>query len=98
MICKNVTIRRKPCSDGYSKQIECSYHIAVCLRDCSPRCPHWEPIDASPLYAAIESRTEALRELVGQTQSDCCNQGQPNYLESEFDNDSTYQSETDYSL
>jgi len=57
-------------------------------------------MDASPLYAAIDSRTEALRQLVGQTQGECCNQGQPNYLKSGFDNDwqfNLYQSETGYS-
>ncbi|MDR0326827.1 MAG: hypothetical protein LBI05_00875 [Planctomycetaceae bacterium] len=99
MICKNVTIIQKPCSNGYSKQIQCHYDIAACLKDCSPRCPHWEPIDASPLYAIISSRTKALRQLVEQTQ--CCNQGQPNYLESNNADDGVdnpYQSETDYSL
>ena len=101
MICKNAAMIQKPCSNGYSKQIECSYNIAACLRNCSPRCPHWEPIDASPLYAGIDRRTEALRQLAHQTQGECCNQGQPNYLESGFDSDrqgNPYQSETDYSL
>jgi hypothetical protein len=99
MICKNVTIIQKPCDNGYSKQIQCEKNIATCLRDCSPRCPHWEPMDTSSLYAAIESRTEALRKLIEQTQGLCCNQGQPNYLESNNDEQNNpFQSGTVYQL
>jgi hypothetical protein len=63
-------------------------------------------VDTGALYAVIEKRTEALRKLCELMQKQCCNQGQPNYLESNDGvqvidgngQNNPFQSETDYSL
>ncbi len=52
MICKNETQTGKHCSNGYSREITCEYSVTKCLRDCGPRCQHFEPASELDAYFA----------------------------------------------
>ena len=49
MICKHATLLKVPCTNGYSKAIECSKGHANCIAACGARCPGWTPVEI-PLY------------------------------------------------
>jgi hypothetical protein len=87
MICKKATLLNKACTDGFSRAIVCADSISNCIRTCNRTCKGWTPVEIKNTVWASDFNQP------------CCNQGQPNYLESgNTEQNNLFQSGTDYQL